>query len=112
MLEHNDGSVPVIEHGSVYLRPAERDDLARFVRWFADDRTARTLGARAPMSLAGEERWFEGLLERHGRSEWFFVVCLKVDHRPVGTCGFMEVDLLNGSAGLGISIGDPRDTGK
>src|SRR6185295_1994352 len=32
--------------------------------------------------------------------------------RPVGTGGLMQVDLANGSAGLGISIGDPRDTGR
>ena len=111
MPAHNEGSVPVLAHGSIYLRPAERDDVPLFVRWFADDRTARNLGARAPFSQAAEERWFEGMFERHGRDEWFFVICLRGDDRPVGTGGLMQVDLTNGSAGLGISIGDPRDTG-
>ncbi len=108
----NEGSVPVIAHGAIYLRPAERDDVPLFVRWFADDRTARNLGMRAPFSQAGEDRWFDGMLERHGRDEWFFVICLRADGRAVGTCGLMAVDLTNGSAGIGISIGDPRDTGR
>ena len=111
MVEHNEGSVPAVAHGRVYLRPAERDDVPLFVRWFADARTTRNLGMRAPFSQAAEERWFERMLEHHGKDEWFFVICLAADGRPVGTCGLMEVDLTNGSAGLGISIGDPRDTG-
>ena len=110
MVERNPGSEPVLAHGSVYLRPGERDDIALFVRWFGDARTARNLGMRAPISLAGEERWFERMLEHHGKDEWFFVICRRADDRPLGSIGFFEVDGFNGSAGLGISIGDPADT--
>jgi RimJ/RimL family protein N-acetyltransferase len=111
MAERNEGAEPVLAHGAVYLRAAERGDLPLFVRWFSDERTARTLSARAPFSLASEERWFERMLDQQGRDQWFFVICLRADDRPLGTVGFLEVDLLNGSAGLGISIGDPADTG-
>jgi diamine N-acetyltransferase len=112
MPERNDGAEAVIAHGSVYLRPGERDDIPLFVRWFGDARTARTLGMRAPLSIAGEERWFDRMLEHHGKDEWFFVVCRVEDDRAVGSAGFFAVDGVNGSAGLGISIGDPGDTGK
>jgi hypothetical protein len=43
-----DGTEPVIAHGSVYLRAAERDDIPRFVAWLNDYRTSRTLDIRAP----------------------------------------------------------------
>ena len=54
------GTQPIIAHGSVYLRPAELDDLPLFVGWFNDDSMSRTLAIRAPMSLASLERvWLD-----------------------------------------------------
>jgi RimJ/RimL family protein N-acetyltransferase len=111
MPDRNPGAEPVVAHGSVYLRPGEREDIPLFVRWFGDARTARNLGMRAPLSIAGEERWFERMLEHHGKDEWFFVICRRDDDRAVGSVGLFDVDATNGSAGLGISIGDPADTG-
>ncbi|HEY7969748.1 MAG TPA: GNAT family N-acetyltransferase, partial [Candidatus Limnocylindrales bacterium] len=75
---------PMLAHGSVHLRPAEREDLALFVRWLGDARTTRTLAIRSPLSLALEEGWFERLLDRHGRDHWHFVICRTADGRPVG----------------------------
>ncbi len=102
----------MIRHGSVFLRSAERDDLPLFVRWLTDARTTRTLAVRTPMSLAMEEGWFERLVEVQGRETWHFVICRAEDRRPIGTIGLHDVDLVNGSASLGIAIGDPDDTGR
>ena len=107
-----DGTEPILGHGSIYLRPAERDDLPRFVRWLSDNRTSRTLALISPLSQALEERWFEQVLERHGRDRWHFVVCLLADDRPLGAIELFDLDATNGSAGLGIVIGDPDDTGQ
>ena len=104
-------TVPMIRHGSVFLRSAERDDLPLFVGWLTDARTTRTLALRTPMSLAMEEGWFERLLEIQGREVWHFVICRAADARPIGTIGLHDVDLVNGNASLGIAIGDPDDTG-
>jgi RimJ/RimL family protein N-acetyltransferase len=112
MAARRDGSEPMIQHGRVFLRPAEREDIARFVAWFNDWRTSRTLSMRAPMSIAGEERWFEGMLERQGAGDYLFVACLLEDDRPIGNCGLHEIDLVNGSAMLGLAIGRPQDRGR
>jgi diamine N-acetyltransferase len=112
MPTRHDGTEPMIAHGAVYLRAGERDDIALFVRWMNDWRTARTLAIRAPMSIASEEQWFERMLADQGRSGYFFVACQLADDRPIGTIGLFELDMANGSAGLGISIGDPADTGR
>jgi len=101
---------PMIESGSVFLRPAEREDLPLFVRWLADARTTRTLAIRSPLGLALEEGWFERLLGQHGREMWHFVICRKADSRPVGALDLHDIQLVNGSASLGILIGDPADT--
>ena len=112
MAARRDGTEPQIQHGRVFLRPAEREDIPRFVAWFNDWRTSRTLAMRAPMSVPSEERWFEGMLERQGKSDYHFVACLLEDDRPIGNCGLHELDLVNGSAMLGIAIGTPDDRGK
>jgi RimJ/RimL family protein N-acetyltransferase len=111
-LATNDGHVPMLAHGPIFLRPAERSDIPIFVRWLADARTSRTLSIISPLSLASEERWFEELVEHHGRDRWHFVICRIEDGRPVGAIDLREIDLRNGNAGLGITIGDPADTGQ
>src|SRR5260221_9637670 len=103
--QRSDGTEPMLGHGSIYLRPAERDDLPRFVRWLSDARTSRTLALISPLSQALEERWFEQVLERQGRDRWHFVVCLLADDRPLGAIELFDLDTTNGSAGLGIVIG-------
>ena len=100
-----DGTEPIIAHGSVYLRPAERSDIPLFVTWFNDYGMSRNISIRAPMSMAAEEQWFERAVANQGKDGYHFVACLIADDRPIGTVGLFELDLVNGSAGLGISIG-------
>ncbi len=106
-----DGRVPILGGTLTYLRPGERSDLPLFVRWFTDLRTTRTLIFGAPIGLASEEAWFGQMSEHHGKDRWFYVICRLEDDRPVGSIDLHEVDLRNGSASLGIAIGDPDDTG-
>ncbi|MGH2455984.1 MAG: GNAT family N-acetyltransferase [Candidatus Limnocylindria bacterium] len=98
--------LPVLRSERIYLRPAERADLPDFVRWFADAETTRHLALRAPFSLAMEEKWFEGMVERQGKSDYHFVICLAADGRAIGTAGLHGLDLENGHAEFGISIGE------
>ncbi len=101
---------PMLGGPLVFLRPGERTDLPLFVRWLSDARTTRNLAIRSPIGLAIEERWFETMLEEHGKDRWAFVICRRADGRAVGSIDLREVDHINGGAGLGIVIGDPGDT--
>lgn len=112
MLTLRDGTVPMIAHGSVYLRAAERADIPLFVAWFNDYATSRTLSIRAPMSTAAEEQWFDHAVADQGKGGYHFVACLIEDDRPIGTVGFFDLDHVNGSAALGLSIGAAADRGK
>jgi RimJ/RimL family protein N-acetyltransferase len=102
----------MIRGALVFLRPAEREDIPYFVSWLSDATTTRYIALRSPIGRAMEERWFEELLDHHGRDRWFFVICRLVDRRPVGSLDFHEIDAINGSAGLGIIVGAPADTGQ
>jgi RimJ/RimL family protein N-acetyltransferase len=101
---------PMLAGSLVRLRPGERADIPLFVRWLSDARTTRHLALRSPIGLAMEERWFETMLDQHGRDRWFFVIARRADGRAVGSIDLHEVDHVNGGAGLGIAIGDPLDT--
>jgi RimJ/RimL family protein N-acetyltransferase len=103
---------PIIQGERVYLRPSERSDIDDFVRWFNDADTLRYLAMRAPMGRAAEERWFDGMLERQGKRDYLFVICLKEDGRAIGTIGLHEVDLEAGSAAFGIAIGEKAEWDK
>lgn len=98
--------VPIIRGERVWLRPAERSDIPTFVRWFNDAEATHFLMQRTPMSLAGEEQWFERMLQQQGREHYLFVICLLEDGLPIGTIGLHDVDHLNGNAEFGIVIGE------
>ena len=112
MPARQDGTEPVIAHGSVYLRAAEREDIGRFVAWLNDYRTSRTLALRAPLSIPMEEAWFERMVGDQGKGGYLFTACLLADDRPIGNVGLFDLDLVNGSAGLGIMIGEAADRGR
>lgn len=98
--------IPIIRGRSVYLRPAEREDLPLFVRWLNDDATSRFLAIRAPLSMALEERWFESMLRQQGDEAYHFVICQLKDGQAIGATDLHEVDRDNGSAAMGIVIGE------
>jgi diamine N-acetyltransferase len=99
---------PMIRGARVFLRASERADIPTFVRWLNDGETASYLSLRAPMSEAQEEGWYERMLAAQGRDGYHFVICRLEDGLAVGTIGLFELDANNGSAGLGISIGEKQ----
>jgi RimJ/RimL family protein N-acetyltransferase len=98
--------LPMIRGERVWLRPSERTDVELFIRWLNDAETASFLALRSPLSLAGEERWVERMLESQGKDGYHFVICRLDDDQPIGATNLMEIDWVNGNAGVGIMIGE------
>src|SRR5205823_2031246 len=57
-------------------------------------------------------RWFDSMLERQGKRDYHFVICLLEDGRAIGTIGLHEVDQESGSAAFGIAIGEKAEWDK
>lgn len=104
--------MPLIRGERVFLRPAERADLPRFVAWLNDAEVAQYLTIRSPLSLPLEERWFEGMLATQGRSDFHYVICRLEDEEPIGTIGLHGLNWESGHASVGIAIGDRTSQGK
>lgn len=100
--------MPILRGERVYLRGQERSDVPTFVRWFNDSELTGYLSMRAPMSLPMEEAWFERTVEAQGKDQYHFTICRLADSQPIGTCGLFAIDLVNGNAGIGISIGEKQ----
>lgn len=99
----------------IRLRPVEKEDLPRFVKWFADPELRAYLDAYLPLSLAQEEKWFEGNLTRGDTQVW------AIDAQPeaggghwvhIGSCNFHRIDYRSRVSEFGILIGAPDYRGQ
>ncbi len=89
-------------HGErVVLRAIEREDLPRYVEWLNDPEILRYFGNYAPLALAQETSWYEGMLQDPSLRS--FAVEFEAEH--VGGAGFSEIDWRNSRAEVGLFIG-------
>ncbi|MBP7691027.1 MAG: GNAT family N-acetyltransferase [Anaerolineales bacterium] len=92
----------------IRLRPVEKDDLPRFVKWLADAETRSYLEMHLPLSQVQEERWFERNLNAGSEQTW------SIDLQPpdavgpwvhIGSCGYHALDMRNRVGEAGILVG-------
>ena len=93
----------------IRLRPVERDDLPRYVKWLSDPELRGYLSAHLPISQAQEERWFETNLNA-GDTQAFAIDAQPVDAGigpwvHIGGCSFVQIDWRSRHGELGIFIG-------
>lgn len=85
------------------LRALEHDDLPHFVRWINDPEVRRFLVMRYPLSMAEEEKWWQGFLQR----EHDYILAIMADDGVyIGNIGLHDIDYENRRAELGIIIGE------
>ncbi len=100
--------------GRVYLRPFEPGDAEMYRRWRADADPMALAGwnERAPMSVAQVEQRIQNLMKEPSDEFVTFLICLADDDRPIGEVMLADIDRRNGSAQLGIFIGEAAEWGK
>ncbi len=91
------------------LRAPERQDLPQFVAWLNDPEVIAGLLISLPLSLAEEEQWFGGMLQRPAEERPLVIeVRRDEDWLMIGNCGFHNMDWRCRSGEVGIFIGDKR----
>ncbi len=93
----------------IRLRPIEKDDLPRYVKWLADEETRSFVSLHLPYGLVQEERWYEDNLTAREEQAW------AIDVQPqdtglapwehIGSCGLFGIDWRCRRAEAGILIG-------
>lgn len=87
----------------VVLRALEREDLPRCHKWFNDEEVTRYLRRGDPRSMDEEERWFEK--QDADKSNLVFGI-EDENGNLIGDIGLHNIDFRNGTAELGIVIGE------
>lgn len=104
----------IIASGRIFLRPFEAADAETYRRWRADAAPMSLTGfeERAPLSLAQVERRIAGHPDEQGKDSYTFLICLVDGERPIGEVMLFDIDHVNGSAEVGIFIGEVEEWGK
>jgi diamine N-acetyltransferase len=91
----------------IRLRAVEREDVKFFVEWLNDPEVTFGLSMYLPMSLADEEKWFEGLANRTPPEKPLAIEMREGDGwKLIGNSGFFDMDSVTRSAEVGILIGE------
>ncbi len=101
---------PALVGRAVLLRPLERRDAATLARHLEEAEVRRALHLGAPLDVADEEVFIEGLSRRAG--DRVFGIALVEGGRLLGVCGLHGIASGGGEAQFGIFIGDGADRGK
>ena len=93
----------------IRFRAVEREDLPLFVNWLNDPDVLQGLLLYLPISLDGEENWYENMMKRP-LDEHPMVIEVKQEDGwlPIGNCGFINIDWRCHSGEVGIFIGEKR----
>ena len=93
----------------IRLRPIEKDDLPRFVKWLADPEVRSYIDRHAPIGQVQEERWFDRNLISGDMQVW------AIDAQPadmavgpwvhIGSCGYRDIDWRSRAGEVGLLIG-------
>ena len=98
----------------VRLRPSERVDLPLFVQWLSNPEMRDYVTVRY-MSLALEERWFDGTVTATGGGapdKLHFVIEARADNKPIGVIGLEHINWRDRETEVGITIGESEYWGK
>ncbi|NMC13826.1 MAG: GNAT family N-acetyltransferase [Chloroflexi bacterium] len=91
------------------LRAVEKEDIDRFVTWLNDPEVREGVAIFLPLSKHEEEKWFETTMAKPA-TEHPFVIEINDDGswKPIGDCGFFEIDWRNRFGEIGIFIGEKQ----
>jgi len=103
---HVDVMKHIIQEGRVFLRPIERSDAELYQRWRSDAQVTALAGFPHPLSLAQVEQRIQVMTEKQGDDGYSFLICLLADDRLIGEAMLFHLAPQNGSAELGIFIGE------
>lgn len=90
----------------VLLRPIKRSDLSFTLKWFNDSEVLQYLSSYLPMTEMSEEKWIEELGTTRKEKDVVFVIETKKAKRPIGNCGFHNINHKDQDAIFGIVIGE------
>lgn len=103
------GNLMEFSDGVVRFRAIEPQDLDTLKKWINDPDTACYLGASWPVSSREQQEWFERLCKDRDRKKLAIELA---QGELIGLLSLTNIDLLNRSVEVGITIGAAEYRGK
>ena len=95
----------------VILRPVLESDVPQFQVWMNDPEVTNFLSAYMPISFKEEQDWFEKVSRPINNNVTLAIVDME-NNKLIGTIGLHKVNMKDGIATTGTSIGDKEYWGK
>lgn len=97
----------------IRLRAVEQEDVQKFHEWVNDPEVTRGLAMYLPLSMQGEQNWFERISKADPHEKPFAIDVKKgKGWKLIGNCGTFSISAVNRSCELGIMIGDKSEWNK
>ena len=87
----------------VYLSPVNPEDNEKYVEWLNDLKVSLNLTMAPKIISLNKEK---EILENMSKEGYNFAIVDKKEDELLGNCGLMDVELIHGTAELGIFIGE------
>ena len=95
----------------ISLIPIENEDLEILNKWKNDEEVFKYLGGGyRPTSKTQQEKWIDALTSNTFENQRYLI--LDEENKKVGFIGLYDIFLVNGTASLGIYIGEKESWGK
>ncbi|MBR2840683.1 MAG: GNAT family N-acetyltransferase [Bacilli bacterium] len=97
-----------IEGDRLYLSPINIEDIEIYTKWMNDKEVTENIGVFTKVkSLLSEEEWIKKSSEKYA-----FAIVLKENDELIGNIALKHVDGINGTATLGVFIGEKENRNK
>ena len=94
---------------NIYLSPMNVEDAETYVKWMNDMRVTDGVNASQRVTtIEGEKEWLQTM--NKGNNYQFAIV--NNDDKLIGNCSLFDIDFINGSAIVGIFIGEEQNRSK
>lgn len=94
----------------IYLSPVDENDAEKYTKWLSDRKVTDGIRkTRKNVNPVGEREWLRSILEK---GEYTFGIIDKETEELIGNCGIMNINEIDGTATLGIFIGEEDKRGK
>lgn len=98
-----------LEGEYVYISPMHPDDAEIYTKWLNNPNITQYLSVHNSLiSITGEKDY----LEKYSKVEWNMAIVKKDNDELIGNIGLNDIDYKNGTAELGIFIGDEDNLSK
>ena len=99
-----------LEGKKIYLSPMMEEDAEKYIKWLSDRKVSDGLRSTCKLyNIVSEREWIQKNMER---GEYTFSIVLNENNELIGNCGIMNTDFINGTATIGIFIGEEKYRGQ